>query len=105
MNPPWFRRSRDMVAGSVVAPRLDLTNEDLIRSHVHAMWLAETDQSMKSSITDLLEADGDKPTLRFFPDIWQAVTDPQATLRAQATADRVLADVRRTGRPRGEERT
>lgn len=29
-----------MVAGSVQPPRLDLTNEDLVRSHVHAIWLA-----------------------------------------------------------------
>ena len=35
----YFRRSRDMVAGSVAAPRLDLANEDLVRSHVHAIWL------------------------------------------------------------------
>ena len=56
-----------MVAGSVIAPRLDLTNEDLVRSHVHAIWLAETDQSMKSSITDLLEAGGDTPSLRPAP--------------------------------------
>ncbi len=101
----WFRRSREMVAGSVVAPRLDLTNEDLIRSHVHAMWLAGTDQSMKSSITDLLEADGDTPTLRLFPDVWRALTDLQATNRAQATAERVLADLRRTWRASGEEPT
>jgi Helicase conserved C-terminal domain len=41
----WFRRSQDMVAGSVQAPRIDLTNEELVRSHVHAIWLAETGQS------------------------------------------------------------
>ena len=33
-----------MVAGSVQAPRLDLTNEELIRSHIQAVWLAETGQ-------------------------------------------------------------
>ena len=38
----YFRRSERMVAGSVAPPRLDLANEDLIRSHVHAIWLAET---------------------------------------------------------------
>ncbi len=31
--------SNDMVSGSVQAPRLDLTNEDLVRSHVQAIWL------------------------------------------------------------------
>ncbi len=99
----WFRRSRDMVAGSVVAPRLDLTNEDLIRSHVHAIWLAETDQSMHSSITDLLEADGDSPSLRLLPNLWRALTDPEATQRAQRTAERVMVDLRRTWQARGDE--
>ncbi|NMM24766.1 MAG: DEAD/DEAH box helicase [Phycicoccus sp.] len=99
----WFRRSRDMVAGSVVAPRLDLTNEDLVRSHVHAIWLAETEQSMSSSITDLLEADGDTPSLRLLPNLWRAFTDPDVTLKAQRTAERVLADLRRTWQASGKE--
>ena len=92
----WFRRSREMVAGSVIAPRLDLTNEDLIRSHVHAMWLAETDESMRSSITELLEAGGDTPSLHLLPQLWHAVNAPDATKRAQETAERVLAELRHT---------
>ena len=99
----WFRRSRDMVAGSVIAPRLDLTNEDLIRSHVHAIWLAESDESMHSSITDLVEADGDPPSLRLIPQLWRALTDPDLARRAQRTAERVVADLRRTWRASGEE--
>lgn len=92
----WFRRSREMVSGSVIAPRLDLTNEDLIRSHVQAMWLAETNQSMKSSITDLLEAGGDAPSLTFHPQLWDALNKAEATRRAQQTAERVLAELRHT---------
>jgi ATP-dependent helicase YprA (DUF1998 family) len=95
----WFRRSQLMVAGSVIAPRLDLTNEDLIRSHLHAIWLAETNQSLHSSITELLETgeDGDKaPSLRFYPGIWRAITDSGVAHRADQDANRVLADVRRT---------
>lgn len=92
----WFRRSREMVSGSVIAPRLDLTNEDLVRSHVHAIWLAETDESMKSSITDLLEAGGDSPSLTLLPQLWHAVNKPDVTRRAQQTAERVLAELRRT---------
>jgi len=92
----WFRCSREMVSGSVIAPRLDLTNEDLIRSHVHAIWLAESDVSMRSSITDLLEAGGDNPTLHVLPQLWHEVNDPSLIRRAQATAERVLAELRRT---------
>jgi ATP-dependent helicase YprA (DUF1998 family) len=33
----FFRQREDMVAGAVRAPRLDLSNEDLIKAHVHAI--------------------------------------------------------------------
>ena len=92
----WFRRSREMVAGSVIAPRLDLSNEDLVRSHVHAIWLAETDAKLDPSIAEFLEAEGEFPTLRIRPDLWSALTDPSATQRAQHAAERVLAALRRT---------
>ena len=39
-----------MVAGQVSPPRLDLANEDLIRAHVHAIWLAETGLSLGKSL-------------------------------------------------------
>jgi len=50
----FFRRKQDMVAGVVVPPRLDLTNEDLITSHIHAVWLAEVGLPLGSSIADLV---------------------------------------------------
>ena len=46
----FFKRPELMVAGSVTPPRLDLSNEDLIRAHVHAIWLAETGLSLKTSL-------------------------------------------------------
>ena len=38
----FFKRPQQMVAGAVTPPRLDLANEDLVRAHVHAIWLAST---------------------------------------------------------------
>lgn len=38
----YFDRSNLMVSGQVQPPRLDFANEDLVKSHVHAVWLAET---------------------------------------------------------------
>lgn len=92
----WFRRSRDMVAGSVIAPRIDLTNEDLVRSHVHAIWLAETDQSMHASIADLVEAEGEPPSLTLKTALQTAINDPDVIRRAKATAQRVLQELRQT---------
>ena len=40
----FFKRPALMVAGAVTPPRMDLANEDLVRAHVHAIWLAETGQ-------------------------------------------------------------
>ncbi|MDP9418658.1 MAG: DEAD/DEAH box helicase [Actinomycetota bacterium] len=98
----WFRRSRDMVAGSVQAPRLDLGNEELVRSHVHAIWLSETDQSMKARLTDLVDAAGENPSLAFLPEVWRALTEERAQREATRRADRVLAELRRTWQASGD---
>ncbi len=92
----WFRRSDEMVAGSVQAPRLDLANEELVRSHVNAVWLAETGQSMKSTITDVLETEGDSPSLRIRPEIMARLLDADAQRRAGDAASELFADLRRT---------
>ncbi|MFE4857968.1 DEAD/DEAH box helicase [Streptomyces sp. NPDC056670] len=51
----YFRRPQLMVSGSVVPPRIDLTNEDLLRSHIHAVWLAETGAGLGHRMTDILD--------------------------------------------------
>lgn len=98
----WFRRSRDMVAGSVQPPRLDVGNEELVRSHVHAVWLSETDQSMKARLTDLVDAAGENPTLAFLPDVWRALTEERAQRDATRRAERVLGELRRTWTASGD---
>ncbi|MEI5035535.1 helicase-related protein [Streptomyces sp. S1A(2023)] len=86
----YFRRSDRMVAGSVAPPRLDLANEELIRSHLHALWLAETGLSLGHSLTDLLDVDGEQPALALQDRVQQAVSDPAAARRAVARARQVL---------------
>ena len=96
----YFRRSRDMVAGSVAAPRLDLTNEALLRSHIQAVWLAETGESLESRMTQLLDAYGERPSLVMRPERVVAFADPDAGRRAAQHAQAVIApmldELRRT---------
>lgn len=87
----YFRHPSKMVGGSVAPPRLDLTNEDLLRSHVHAIWLAETGQDLGGSLTEILDVAGDQPTLDVLPDVWNALTDDDARTRAVTHARAVLA--------------
>ncbi|MBF0160081.1 MAG: DUF1998 domain-containing protein, partial [Magnetococcales bacterium] len=51
----FFADPARMVAGSVNPPMIDLANEDLIRSHLQAVWLAETGQKLGSSVREVLD--------------------------------------------------
>ena len=53
-----------MVAGAVTPPRLDLANEDLVRAHVHAIWLAGTGLNLGHWLKRYPGGiSGEKPTL------------------------------------------
>ncbi|HEX8728063.1 MAG TPA: helicase-related protein, partial [Ktedonobacterales bacterium] len=86
----FFRHQDAMVAGSVTPPRLDLANEDLVRSHVHAIWLAETNLSLGRSLKDLLDLSGDPPSLTLLPDVRLSIERQAAITRARERAARVL---------------
>ncbi len=51
----FFLHRREMVSGAVRPPRIDLTSEDLARSHLHSIWLAEVGLSLGHSLTDLVD--------------------------------------------------
>ena len=98
----WFARSDEMVSGIVAPPRLDLTNEELVRSHVHAIWLSETGQSMKARLTDLVDMAGETPTLDLLPEVARALDDGDARRRAVERAQAVLGELRRTWQTSGD---
>jgi hypothetical protein len=51
----FFERRNDMVAGVVRPPALDITNEELVRSHLHAVWLAEAKLALSPDIPEILD--------------------------------------------------
>ncbi|MFC5747984.1 DEAD/DEAH box helicase [Actinomadura rugatobispora] len=89
----YFRRSHLMVAGSVQPPRLDLTNEDLLRSHVHAIWLAETGASLQTRMGQVLDISGEDPTLDVLPHLEEQFADEAARRKAVRRALAVLDDL------------
>lgn len=87
----FFKRCNRMVAGAVATPRLDLTNEDLVRSHVHAVWLAATGQDLGVSLGELLDlSDSQNPTLELKPEVKERLAWPKARERARERALRIL---------------
>lgn len=88
----YFRRSDLMVAGQVAPPRLDLSNEDLIRAHVHSIWLAETDQDLSAPMQDVVDLEA--PKLPLLSSIAATLADEGAKRRAIKAAEAVLAHTR-----------
>lgn len=90
----YYRNELDMVAGVVTAPQIDLTNEELLRSHLHAMYLAEVGmQNGNRSVMDLLdEAQPNLPLLATVREKIAISTDRQTKL--QRIFERVIIDFR-----------
>lgn len=51
----FFRHRDQMVAGHVRPPMLDLGNEELVQTHLHALWLSESGVSLPGDIPQLLD--------------------------------------------------
>lgn len=88
----FFKRPENMVAGSVTTPRLDLGNEDLIRAHVHAIWLGSSKLSLGTSLSDVLDVSGDTPTLRLLPRVVDALGGLKAREVARSAAREALGE-------------
>jgi ATP-dependent helicase YprA (DUF1998 family) len=54
----YFKHSLEMVSGTVAAPKLDLANEELLKTHLNSLYLAELGlEKVNTSISDLVDED------------------------------------------------
>lgn len=88
----FFKRPVHMVAGSVTTPRLDLGNEDLIRAHVQAIWLGVSKLSLGKSLSDVLDVNGETPSLELRPAVREALGNVAARNAARAAARDALGE-------------
>lgn len=87
----FFERRNDMVAGVVRPPALDITNEELIRSHLHAVWLAESKLALSPDIPEILDLKKDKYPLR--AEIYELIRRPLLVTKSHAPMKRVLDQI------------
>lgn len=97
----YFNQQSDLVAGQVVPPRLDLLNEELLRSHLHAVFLTEIGlPGLKDSVPDLLDLN--QATLPLREDVSAALNlSPAEVARVRSAFERAISDFRDklTGQP------
>ena len=79
-----------MVNGAVAPPRLDLANEDLVRSHIHAIWLAETGVDLGTTLKDILDLLGERPSLHPLESVQADIESISARRRTWDRAQNVM---------------
>ncbi|HAK96021.1 MAG TPA: hypothetical protein DCM87_13775 [Planctomycetes bacterium] len=90
----FFKRPERMVAGAVSPPRIDLANQDLLRAHIHAIWLSESKLGLGSSLADVLQVTGEKPTLAPQTEVEEALKNEAAREQARRRAIRMLESIK-----------
>lgn len=80
-----------MVRGIVKAPSLDLANRDLVEAHLHAVWLAESRQALKSDIPHVLDLQEEAQPLK--AGLQQALSVPGIARSASVAMKRILESI------------
>ncbi len=87
----YFSKPQEMVNGIVRPPALELANRDLIESHLHAVWLAESGQNLKEDIPHVLDLSiGHLPIRK---EIEDNISTPELGKRASVAMLRILDSV------------
>jgi ATP-dependent helicase YprA (DUF1998 family)/very-short-patch-repair endonuclease len=86
----FFKHPELMVFGQVQTPRVDITNEDLIRSHIHAIWLQESGLDLGNTPGDLLQLSGERPSLDLLPEVTEKLRAPIPRERARERAKKLI---------------
>jgi len=90
----YFDHASEMVHGIVKAPSLDLNNQDLIESHLHAEWLAAAQVELDPSIAHILDLDD--PDLPILADIKERLSDFEFSARSRRIIAHLIEDLRKT---------
>ena len=92
----FYRQPASMVAGSVSPPRIDLRNRDLIRSHIHAIWMGAATPDLGKTLAEVLDLESSDRALSL--PVKSALQDelrnPVHRAAAQRRADAVIREIR-----------
>lgn len=88
----FFKRQEKMVAGAVAPPRIDVANEELVRSHVHAIWLSESGLNLQDSLRTLVQLET-QPGMPVTDEVRAHLDDPHAISRTRHRANVLLSSI------------
>lgn len=98
----YFNNQSSMVAGAVKEPAIDLANQDLIDSHLRAIWLGASQVELPSSIVDIVDT-SDQQALPMKKEYLEQLRNPaimsQALPQALEVFNSLTADTSIPDRP------
>jgi superfamily II DNA/RNA helicase/very-short-patch-repair endonuclease len=92
----YFHQPNQMVGGSVAPPRIDIRNRDLVRSHVHAIWLEVAKPDLGKTLTAVLDlaSAGGKLPLPVKDTLARELRNPAQRATALAKSNQLVASIR-----------
>ena len=93
----FYREPTRMVAGAVAPPRIDLRNRDLIRSHVHAIWMEAASPNLGRTLSAVMDLDSGpegKLSLPVKATLREELCNPVHQAVARANAAAVISEIR-----------
>jgi len=87
----FFADPTRMVAGVVSAPTLELANEELLKAHFRALWLAATRQKLPGTVKELVDLNADgRPVVA---ELREAFASDDALRTAEADCQSIVDDL------------
>lgn len=87
----FFHHANDMVHGVVQAPTLDLSNRELVESHLHAVWLSEASIELESNVSELLDLGAENKPVK--SELMEKLSHPDVIARAKKSAQGVISQL------------
>ncbi len=91
----YFKHATDLVSGIVAPPKIDLTNRELLETHLNAVFLAEVKlNELNQHLIDLFDKD-DKENFPLLPEVEAQVNlGPQSRNGIKYIFEKVIADLK-----------
>lgn len=89
----FYEHQADMVAGAVAPPKLELANQDLVKSHIYSIWLSKAGINFGDSMNQILDLEQSGYPLK--ADLvaqLQAAQEPVTFQKCLDAARSILAD-------------
>lgn len=90
----FFRNPTEMVSGAVSTPKMDLANEDLVRAHIHAIWLTESRMKLGPTLQEVLDLNSTPPSLEMLENKEKTLKDPVLLKKARDRASSILESLK-----------